>query len=180
MRQDNDQREPMCDSRNKDLSHQKLPIWCRPLGSRMVIAVPKVRILVADDIELWREYVSSMLQNEPSFEVICQVVDGPEAVFAAKRHQPTIALLDIGLPGLCGIDAARSIRALAQNTRIVFFSGQQDPEIIEAALSLGGGYVLKSDAASDLIPAIHTVARGGRFISRQLAGLGITSERKRS
>ena len=144
-----------------------------------VITVRKVRILVADDMETWRDYISSMLHNEPSFEIISQVVDGLEAVLAAKQHQPTIALLDIGLPRMSGIDAARSIQALAPNTRIVFLSGQQDPEIIETALSLGSGYVLKSDAASDLIAAIHAVARGDTFISRQLAGLGITSERKR-
>ena len=139
----------------------------------------KVRILVADDMEPWRDYVSSMLQNEPSFEIICQVVDGLEAVVAAKRHQPTIALLDIGMPRMSGIDAARSIKTLAPNTEIVFLSEQRDMEVIQAALDLGLGYVLKSDAASDLIAAIHAGARGDTFISRQLVSLGITSERKR-
>jgi DNA-binding NarL/FixJ family response regulator len=141
--------------------------------------VHKVRILVADDMEPWRDYISSTLGKEPSFEIVCEVVDGLQAVQVAEQHQPTIALLDIGLPGLYGIDAARSIQVLVPNTRIVFLSGQQDREIIETALNLGSGYVLKSDAASDLIAAIHAVARGDTFIRRQLAGLGITSERKR-
>jgi DNA-binding NarL/FixJ family response regulator len=133
--------------------------------------VHKVRILVADDMEPWRDYISSTLGKEPSFEIVCEVVDGLQAVQVAEQHQPTIALLDIGLPGLYGIDAARSIQVLVPNTRIVFLSGQQDPEIIETALNLGSGYVLKSDAASDLIAAIHAVARGDTFIRRQLAGL---------
>jgi DNA-binding NarL/FixJ family response regulator len=135
--------------------------------------VRKVRILVADDMEPWRDYVSSMLQKEPLFEIICQVVDGMEAVLAVKQHQPTIALLDIGLPRMSGIDAARSIKALVPNTEIVFLSEQRDIDVIQTALDLGHGYVLKSDAASDLIPAIHAVAQGDTFISRQLAGLRI-------
>jgi len=138
--------------------------------------VCRVRILVADDFEMWREYISSALLKEPSFEIICAVVDGRQAVLMAEQHQPTIALLDIGLPHLCGIDAARSIQALAPNTRIVFLSGQQDTEIIQAALQVGSGYVLKSDAASDLIPAIHSVAKGETFVSRQLAMLGLTTK----
>lgn len=129
----------------------------------------KVGILLAEDIELWREFISSMLVTEPSFELICEVADGLQAVLMAERHQPTIALLDIGLPSLCGIDAARSIKTRAPNTAIIFLSGEQDADIVQTALNLGNGYVLKSDAASDLIAAIHTVARGETFVSRQLA-----------
>lgn len=136
----------------------------------------KVRILVAEDVELWREYISSTLLKEPSFEIICVVVDGLQAILMAEQHQPTIALLDIGLPRLCGIDAARSIQALAPNTRIVFVSGQQDTEIIRTALELGSGYVLKSDVAKDLVRAIHSVAEGETFISRHLTRLGITNK----
>lgn len=136
----------------------------------------KVRILVAEDLDLWREYISSTLLREPSFELICEAVDGLQAVQMAEQHQPTIALLDIGLPHLCGIDAARSIQALAPNTRIVFLSGEQDNEIIRTALELGSGYVLKSDAAMDLVAAIHSVAKGETFVSRHLARLGITNK----
>lgn len=135
----------------------------------------KVRILVAEDLDLWREYISSTLLKEPSFEIICEVVDGLQAVLMAEQHQPTIALLDIGLPRLCGIDAARSIQALAPNTRIVFLSGQQDTEIVRTALELGSGYVLKSDAPMDLVAAIHSVAEGETFVSRHLARLGIAN-----
>lgn len=139
----------------------------------------KVRILVAEDLELWREYISSALLHEPTFEIICEAADGLQAVLMAEQHQPTIALLDIGLPRLCGIEAARSIKAVAPNTRIVFLSAQQDPEIIRAALELASGYVLKSDAAMDLIAAIHSAAEGEPYVSRNLAQLGITNKEEK-
>jgi DNA-binding NarL/FixJ family response regulator len=142
------------------------------------IKVRKIRILLAEDIELWRDYISSMLRKEQSFEIICEVVDGLQAVSAAEQHQPTIALLDIGLPRVNGIDAARSIKTICPNTAIVFLSGQQDTVVIQRALELGSAYVLKSDAGYDLITAIHLVAKGERFVSRQLAGLGITPKQR--
>ena len=119
----------------------------------------KIHILVAEDTELWRKFISSTLQKEPSVEIICEVVDGVQAVLAAERHQPTIALLDISLPLLSGLDAARSIRTLAPNTRIVFFSEQRDIEVVQAALDIGNRYVMKSNAARDLVAAIHSAAR---------------------
>jgi DNA-binding NarL/FixJ family response regulator len=131
----------------------------------------KVRILVVDDIASWRELVSSVFRSELSFEIICEAVDGKQAVVMAERLQPTIALLDVGLPKLSGIDAAREIRKLAPSTKIAFLSEQRDPDVVKAALNVASGYVLKSDAATDLVPAIHSVARGERFISRQLADL---------
>ena len=133
----------------------------------------KVRILVVDDMAFWRETVCSMLRNEPSFEIICEVVDGQQAVLMADRLRPTIVLLDIGLPRMSGLDAAIWIQKLAPNTRIVFLTEQSDLDVVHAALKVGCGYVLKSDAAADLVPAIHSVARGETFISRQLTGLGL-------
>jgi DNA-binding NarL/FixJ family response regulator len=136
----------------------------------------KVRILVVDDAAFWRESISFMLQNEPSFEIICEVVDGLQAIRMAEHFQPTIALLDIGLPRLSGIDAAKRIRTLAPQTRTLFFSEQRDPEVVQAALNLACGYVLKSDAARELIPAIHSVALGEPFISSQLGGLDLEAK----
>ena len=119
----------------------------------------KIHILVAEDTELWRKFISSTLQKEPSVEIICEVVDGVQAVLAAERHQPTIALLDISLPLLSGLDAARSIRTLAPNTTIIFLSEQRDIEVVQAALDIGSRYVMKSNAARDLVAAIHSAAR---------------------
>jgi len=140
--------------------------------------VPNVHILVAEDVQLWREFISSTLRKESSFEIICEVVDGLEAVLAAEQLQPTIALLDIGLPLLNGIEAARYIRMLAPRTGIIFLSEQHDPEVVQAALDLASGYVLKSDAANDLLAAIHSVARGETFVSGRMAKLGTTGKRE--
>ncbi len=143
-----------------------------------VTRVPNVRILIAEDTELWRGFISSTLRKESSFEIICEVVDGLQAVQAAEQHQPTIALLDIGLPRMNGIEAARYIRMLAPRTGIIFLSEQRDTEVVQAALDIANGYVLKSDAANDLLEAIHSVTRGETFVSCELAKPGITGKRE--
>jgi len=136
--------------------------------------VSKVSILVAEDNQLWRNFIARTLQIESSFEIICEVVDGLQAILIAEQRRPTIALLDLGLPRLNGLDAARSIRELAPSTKIVFLSDHRDVEVVKAALAVGSGYVLKSDAADDLVTAIHSAIKGERVLSRQLAGLDIT------
>ena len=133
-----------------------------------------VSILVAEDNELWRDFIGLTLRTESSLEIICEVVDGLQAVLIAEQRQPTVALLDIGLPRLNGLDAARSIRELAPNTKIVFLSDHRDVEVVKAALAVGSAYILKPDAGDDLVSAIHSAIRGERFLSRQLVGSGIT------
>jgi DNA-binding NarL/FixJ family response regulator len=135
--------------------------------------VSKVTILVAEDNELWRNFIGWTLRIESSFEII-EVVDGVQAVVVAEQRRPTIALLDVGLPRLNGLDAARSIRELAPQTKIVFLSELRDVEVVKAARALGSGYVLKSDAGYELVTAIYSAVRGERVLSHQLAGLGIT------
>jgi DNA-binding NarL/FixJ family response regulator len=129
----------------------------------------KVRILVVDDTAVWRDFVSATFRSEPSFSIVCEAVDGKQAFVIAERLQPTVALLDIGLPKVNGIDAAITIRKIAPSTRIVFLSDQRDPDIVKEALRVADGYVLKSDAATDLVPAIHSAAKGDPFISRHVA-----------
>jgi len=129
-----------------------------------------IRVLVVDDVERWRLCVSSILEAEPSFEVF-EASDGLNAVQAAERLQPTVVLLDIGLPGLNGIQAGGWIRKVAPCAKIVFVSMERDPDIVEAGWRLGAsGYVLKSDAARELVAAIQSVIRGEKFLSRSLDG----------
>jgi DNA-binding NarL/FixJ family response regulator len=128
-----------------------------------------VRVLVADDVEGWRRLVSSILRTEP-FEIICEASDGLMAIQLAERLQPTIVLLDIGLPRANGISVGREIRKLAPQTKVVFVSQESDHDIVSAALKLGAcGYVLKLDAAQELVAAIHSVIRGKKFVSSSLA-----------
>jgi DNA-binding NarL/FixJ family response regulator len=112
-----------------------------------------------------------MLQAYPELQIIGEALDGLEAVRRAKKLQPDLILLDIGLPKLNGLEAARQIEAVAPTARILCVSENRSRDIAEAALANGaGGYVLKSDAGSDLLPAIRAVLEGKRFISASLTG----------
>jgi DNA-binding NarL/FixJ family response regulator len=131
-----------------------------------------VRVLVVDDYDPWRSFTVSTLQKQPGFEVVGEVSDGLEAVLAAARLQPDLILLDIGLPTLNGIEAARRMHERSPRSRILFVSENRYPDIAEEALATGGagGYVVKSEAASDLMPAVEAVLRGRQFVSASLAG----------
>ena len=130
-----------------------------------------IRILLVDDYERRRRFLSKALQVESQLQIIGQVSDGLEAVQQADQLQPDLILLDIGLPKLNGIEAARRIRKVSPSSKILFVSENRSPDIAEEALSTGaGGYVLKSDAASELLRAVQAVLKGDRFVSVSLLG----------
>ena len=136
-----------------------------------IVRVSSIRILLVDDVESWRLSVTSMLRAEPSLEVIFEASDGLKAVQAAESLQPAVVLLDIGLPGLNGIQVGGWIRRVAPFAKIVFVTMERDPDIVKAAWRLGAwGYVLKSDAARELVAAIQSVVRGEKFLSCSLDG----------
>ena len=129
-----------------------------------------IRILVADDFEPWRRLVSSLIApRKPGWSIVCEVSDGVEAVEKAGDLRPELILLDIGLPKLNGIEAARQISQITSYSKILFLSGSDSLEVVEEALNTGAdGYVLKLDAVSELIEAVEAVFQGERFISRRL------------
>ncbi|HEY6248464.1 MAG TPA: response regulator [Candidatus Angelobacter sp.] len=129
-----------------------------------------IRILVVDDYEPWRRYLSTTLGKHDGLQVVGEVSDGLEAVQKAQELQPDLILLDIGLPTLNGIEAARQIRKHSPGSKILFVSENRSADIANEALSTGaGGYVVKSDAASELLPAIKAVFKGKRFVSASVA-----------
>lgn len=137
-----------------------------------------VSILLIDDFEPWRRLVSSILKPKLKFQTICEVSDGLEAVWEAGELQPNLILLDIGLPTLNGIEAARRIRKVAPEAKIVFLSQKCSAYVVQEALDLGAqGYVVKSDAASELLTAMNTVLRGKKFVSTRLAYYDSTDTR---
>lgn len=128
-----------------------------------------VKVLVVDDFEPWRRFICSMLQKQPELQIVGEVSDGSEAVQRARELQPDLILLDVGLPGINGIEVARRIRESSPTTKILFVSEGSSPDVAEAALGTGArGYVIKSDAGTELLPAVEAVLRGERFISARL------------
>ena len=129
-----------------------------------------LRILIVDDFEPWRRFVSSALQKVDS-QILFEVSDGLEAVYKAEDLRPDLILLDIGLPTLNGIKAARRIRDLSPDSKILFLSEESAPEVAEAALEAGGaGYLVKSDAGRELLPAVKALSDGRRYLGARLAG----------
>lgn len=128
-----------------------------------------IRIVVVDDYTAWREYVCLALKKEPQFQIIAAISDGLEATQRAQELQPDLIILDVGLPHLHGIDAARRILQLFPQTKILFLTEDSSPDIVEEALSTGAnGYVLKSQAETELLAAAKRVLAGQMFISRVL------------
>jgi DNA-binding NarL/FixJ family response regulator len=128
-------------------------------------------VLIVDDHEPWLRFVSAAINAEPEWRVIGEACDGLKAVHMAQQLRPDLVMLDIGLPKLNGLEAAVRILEVSPASKILFVSENRSRDIAEHALSTGGsGYVVKSDASSDLVPAIRTVLAGRRFISASLAG----------
>src|ERR1700722_5914240 len=127
-------------------------------------AVPPIRILLADGYKEWRNKIRLLLQERPKWQIIFEASDGSEAVQKAGQLKPDIILLDIGLPKLDGIEAARQIQQRSPNSKIVFLSEENSIDFIQKTLSAGAhGYVYKASAQSDLLPAIDAVLRGIQF-----------------
>jgi DNA-binding NarL/FixJ family response regulator len=129
-----------------------------------------VRLLVVEDFEPFRRQVCAVLESRANFTLVGEVADGLEAVRQAAELQPDLVLLDVGLPLLNGIDAAREIRVVAPSARLLFMSLDCSTPMVREMLRLGAhGYVDKMHAAADLLPAIETVLKGGQFVSRSVA-----------
>lgn len=112
------------------------------------------RVLVVDDYKPWLRFIRRALLAHDKLQVIGEASDGLEAVEKAHQLQPDLILLDVGLPELNGIEAARRIREVSPTSKILFVSGNRAWDIAEEGLRVGaGGYVVKSDAGRELLPA---------------------------
>jgi DNA-binding NarL/FixJ family response regulator len=125
------------------------------------------RILIVEDHDDLRALLRSLLENKTQCVVIGEASDGLQAVQRAHELQPDLILLDLSLPKLNGMEAGRRIRKISPDSKILFLSQEPDPEIVQSALRLGAGYLLKSDA-KELPAAVHAVLEGGKFVSDRL------------
>src|SRR5262245_58376230 len=129
-----------------------------------------VRILVADDHEVVRRGVCALLEGHAGFEVCDEAVDGREAVEKAKHSHPDVVILDIGMPGLNGFDAARQIRSVSPDSEVLILTMHESEQVIREVLAAGArGYVLKSDAGRDLITAVEALSRHKTFFTSRVA-----------
>ncbi len=128
--------------------------------------VSSARILVVEDFAPFLQFISTTLATRQDLQVICEVSDGLEAVRKAEELRPDLILLDIGLPSLNGIEAARQIRKLVPESKIIFLTQEFSDEVVEEAFRLGAcGYVKKIEAKRDLLAAVETVISGKQFVS---------------
>jgi len=149
---------------------------CLDLGGGSVEKLSRC-ILVVDDSELFRKFVCSVLKTIPTLRIVGEAADGLEAVHKAQQLQPDLILLDIGLPSLNGIEAARQIRKLSPKSKILFGSQESSADVVREALGTGAqGYFVKSDARNELLEGVHAVLRGERFIGKRFAGYDFSGE----
>jgi two-component system, NarL family, response regulator NreC len=126
----------------------------------------QIRILLADDHTIIRSGLRLLLEQQPDFKVVAEASDGREAVELVSKHHPEIAVLDIGMPQLNGIEATQQITSKEPQTHVVILSMHTDESYVLRALKAGASaYILKNSAEADLIRAVRSVAEGKSFFS---------------
>ena len=128
------------------------------------------RALIVDDHEGFRQFLRRALEEQTHCQIIGEVSNGLEAVEKARELHPDLILLDLGLPRLNGMEAARRIVKLRPDSKILFVTQDTSPDVVEGALRMGAcGYLLKSDAV-ELARAVDEVLHGRQFVSSSLNG----------
>jgi DNA-binding NarL/FixJ family response regulator len=131
-----------------------------------------LRVLLADDHAIVRRGLKSLLETEPGLSVVAEAGDGLEAIRLAEEHDPDLAILDVGMPKLNGIEVAARLQKLRRPPHVIILSMHADESYIIRALSAGArAYLLKDATDEDLIPAVRTVAAGKPFFSPAVAGV---------
>ena len=131
-----------------------------------------MRVLLADDHAIVRRGLRSLLETEPQMSVVAEAADGHEAIRLAEEHHPDVAILDIGMPLMNGIEVAARLRAMDQPPRVVVLSMHTDESYILRALAAGAlAYLLKDSTDEELLPALRAVASGKPFFSAAVSAV---------
>jgi len=139
-----------------------------PLGERR--PARSIRVLLADDHRLLRETLRMLLELRNEVEVVGEADDGREAVDMAEQLKPDVVLMDMGMPGLNGIEATQLIRRRLPRTRVLMLSGYDQDDRVTAALRAGAaGYVVKNAPVEELLKAIQEVSQAGTYLSAAIA-----------
>lgn len=129
-----------------------------------------VTLLVADDHEIVRRGIRALIQEQPGWQVAAEAKDGRDAVTMANQFQPDVAVLDITMPSLNGLDAAVQIAKLSPRTKVLILTVHDSDQLSRKALDAGArGYILKTDAAFDLITAVSSLLSNKTFFTPKIA-----------
>jgi DNA-binding NarL/FixJ family response regulator len=130
------------------------------------------RILVADDHEVVRRGLCALLQAQPDWEVCGEAGDGREALDKTQKLKPDVVILDIGMPSLNGLEATRQILKAMPNTRVLILTLHDSDQVVREVLNAGArGFLLKSDAARDLVAAVEALRRDKTYFTSKVAAM---------
>lgn len=133
---------------------------------------PKIRVLIADDHAILRSGLKLLVNSQPDMEVVGEASDGRQAVESARETKPDVALLDLTMPHVGGMEALQRVLRESKKTRVVLLTMHDDPAYLRSVLAAGAsGYVLKRSVDGDLLSAIRAVHKGGTFIDPSLANV---------
>jgi DNA-binding NarL/FixJ family response regulator len=140
----------------------------------------KTTIILADDHELVRKSIAALLRDESDFEVVAECSNGREMLDLVARVRPAVAIIDVAMPELNGIETTRRVRELSPSTRVIVLSNYADATYVRETLKAGAvGYIVKSGAAQDLIQAVRTGTRLHVYLSDAVSAIA-TSTRQAS
>ncbi len=132
--------------------------------------LPKLRILLADDHEIVRDGLRRLIEKEAGWEVCGEAADGRAAVALAEKLAPDIVILDLGMPELNGLDAARQIKRVLPKTEVLIFTGEESDQLIHEVFATGArSYILKNDVASHLVAAITALGQHKHYFTSHIS-----------
>ena len=131
----------------------------------------KIKVIIADDHPVMRSGVKTVLMTDPQIEIIAEARDGEEAFNLIMKHQPDVALIDVEMPKMSGLEISRRINSENTKTRIVFLTMYKDEDMFNEAMDTGAyGYVLKENAVEDVLESVQLVSKGRNYISPTISG----------
>jgi DNA-binding NarL/FixJ family response regulator len=129
-----------------------------------------LRILLADDHDIVRRGLKELLEEQPGWSVCAEAANGRRAVELALEHRPQVAVVDLSMPELNGLEATRRIRQVAPETEVLVFTMHESEDLVREVLSAGArGYLLKSDAALQLVPAVESLSQRKPFFTGRIS-----------